>query len=298
MTSPTERPSWLPESLFPYQSRFQDVDGCRVHYVDEGQGPVLLLLHGNPTYSFLYRKVIHGLRDRFRCVALDYPGFGLSTARPGYDFRPASHSKVVEGFVEALGLLDITVMVQDWGGPIGLGLAGRRPELMRALVIGNTWAWPADAPSTRRFSKIMGSIVGQLAIKRFNFFVNVIVPAGVKRGKLPREVMDAYRGPFLRRESREPVALFPKEILASHEYLAQVERGLAALAKLPCLIAWGDADIAFKEAERERFESLFPRHRTHILRGAGHYIQEDAGDEIAQVIRSWWTDEVEAVGKS
>ena len=180
-TAPTERPSWLPAALFPFQSRFLEIRGSRVHYVDEGEGPVLLLLHGNPTYSF-------------RCVALDYPGFGLSVAAPGYDYRPETHSRVVEEFVDKLGLKALTIMVQDWGGPIGLGLAGRRPELMRALIIGNTWAWPADAPSTMRFSKIMGSVVGQFAIKRLNAFVNLIVPSGVKRGKLSREVMAAYRG--------------------------------------------------------------------------------------------------------
>ncbi|HEY3354449.1 MAG TPA: alpha/beta fold hydrolase [Polyangia bacterium] len=295
MTTAPARPGWLPQSLFPYESRFQEVDGCRVHYVDEGQGPPLLMLHGNPTFSFLYRKVIAGLRDRFRCIALDYPGFGLSTARAGYDFRPATHSRIVEGFVDALGLDGLTVMVQDWGGPIGLGLAGRRSERVRALVIGNTWAWPADAPTTVRFAKVMGSLVGQLAITRLNFFVNVLIPGGVKRGKLPQEVMTAYRGPFLRPEDRAPVAIFPKEILASHEYLGAVERGLAALRDRPCLIVWGDADIAFREAERRRFEATFPRHRTHVLHGAGHYIQEDGGEEIALAVRAWWADDVAPV---
>jgi haloalkane dehalogenase len=288
----SERPAWLPPSVFPFESRFQDVDGCRVHYVDEGAGPTLLLLHGNPTYSLLYRKIVAQLRSRFRCVALDYPGFGLSTAAAGYDYRPQSHSRVVEHFVEALGLGELTIMVQDWGGPIGLGLAGRRPELVRALVIGNTWAWPADAPSTVRFSKIMGSTVGRFAIERLNFFVRVILPSGVKRGKLSPEVLAAYRGPFLRPESRGPVALFPKEILGSRAYLAEVESGLAGLRERPVLIVWGDRDVAFLTPERERFEAAFPRHRTHILHGAGHYIQEDAGEEIALAVRAWWDDEV------
>jgi haloalkane dehalogenase len=287
------RPNWLSEKLFPFESRYVDVDGCRIHYVDEGGGAPILMLHGNPTYSFLYRNVIAGLRDRFRCIALDYPGFGLSKARANYDFRPASHSRIVQGFVEALGLTGLTLMVQDWGGPIGLGLAGRRPDLFRALVIGNTWAWPAHAPSTTRFSKIMGSTAGQFAIKRLNFFVNVIVPTGVRRGRLSPEVMAAYRGPFLREDDREPIAIFPKEILASHEYLAEVERGLEKVRELPCLIVWGDRDVAFREGERMRFETLFANHRTHVLRGAGHYVQEDAGEEIALAVRSWWTDDVE-----
>jgi haloalkane dehalogenase len=288
------RPAWLPETLFPFRSRFALVAGCRVHYVDEGRGPGLLLLHGNPTYSFLYRDIIRRLAPRFRCIALDYPGFGLSSAPPGYDFRPATHSRVVEELVLALGLSGLTMMVQDWGGPIGLGVAGRRPELFRALVIGNSWAWPIErAPAIERFSRIMGGPIGGFLIRRLNAFVNVFIPAGMKRGRPSREVMEAYRGPFARRESREPVHVFPREILASRAFLAEVERNLAALRGLPTLLTWGDRDVAFKAAELRRFEELFPRHRTVVLRGAGHYIQEDAPADIANAIERWWTDEVE-----
>jgi haloalkane dehalogenase len=123
-----DRPPWLDERLFPCRSRFLELDGCRVHYIDEGDGSPLLLLHGNPTWSFLYRDIVKGLRDRFRCVALDYPGFGLSTARAGYGFTPAEHANIVERFLLTLDLRDVTLMVQDWGGPIGLGAASKHSE--------------------------------------------------------------------------------------------------------------------------------------------------------------------------
>lgn len=119
-------PPWVPKDLFPFQSRFLDLDGHTVHYIDEGTGPTLLLFHGNPTWSFLYRDIVLALRGELRCVALDYPGFGLSRAAPRYDFLPASHARVADAFVEALGLDDFGLMVQDWGGPIGLSVAGRR----------------------------------------------------------------------------------------------------------------------------------------------------------------------------
>ena len=105
--------------------------------------------------------------------------------------------------------------------------------------------------------------------------------------------MEAYRGPFTRRESRTPVHVFPREILASREYLAEVERNLSRLRDLPALIVWGDRDVAFRKPELERFERLFPRHRTVLLHGAGHFIQEDAPEEIAAAIESWWTADVE-----
>ena len=111
------RPAWVDQELFPFESRFLEVEGARVHYVDEGQGPVFLALHGNPTWSFLYRHIIAGLKDRFRCLVLDYPGFGLSTAPPGYRYTVAEHSKVVEGFVTQLGLDGITLMGRTGAAP-------------------------------------------------------------------------------------------------------------------------------------------------------------------------------------
>ncbi len=188
----TRAPSWVPGHLFPFQSRRLEVDGCRVHYVDEGTGSVLLFLHGNPTWSFLYREIVKGLRARFRCIALDYPGFGLSTARDGYGYTPAEHAAVVQSFISALELDDVTLMVQDWGGPIGLGVASRISDRFRALISANTIAWPMNGERHFEwFSKLMGGPLGGFFIRNFNAFVNVFIPAGVKRHKVPREVMAA-----------------------------------------------------------------------------------------------------------
>src|SRR5262245_8414801 len=119
-------PFSVPQELFPVQHRFLDIDGGRIHYVDEGAGETLLLLHGNPSWCFLYRKIIAALQSDFRCVAFDFPGYGMSDAPAGYGFTPKEHSGVLERFVDCLDLKEFTMMVQDWGGPIGLGLAGRR----------------------------------------------------------------------------------------------------------------------------------------------------------------------------
>src|SRR5262249_42237933 len=129
------RPAWIDNELFPFESRFVEIDGCRVHYIDEGHGPPILFVHGNPTWSFLYRELIVQLEERFRCIALDHPGFGLSVARPDYRFTAAEHTNVLTRFIEALDLTELTVMGQDWGGPIGLGAAARQPERIAALVI-------------------------------------------------------------------------------------------------------------------------------------------------------------------
>jgi haloalkane dehalogenase len=276
------------DDLSPYERHFAELDGARVHYVDEGGGRPLLLLHGNPTWSFLYRDVIAGLRDRFRCVAPDHPGFGLSRpAPPGYGFTPAEHADVLERLVLELDLRDVTMMVQDWGGPIGFAVATRHPDRFAAFVIGNTWAWPkADLP-TQLFSRLLGGPIGRHLIMRHNFFVERAIPGSMRRKRPSEAVMDAYRAPFPTPESRRPAAVFPREILRSVDFLAEVERGLPKLRDRPALIVWPTKDIAFRDAERRRWESVFPEHRTILLEGAGHYIQEEAPDEIVAAIRAW-----------
>jgi haloalkane dehalogenase len=274
------------------------VDGASVHYVDEGSGPPLLLLHGNPTWSFLYRDVIAGLRDRFRCIAPDYPGFGLSGPAPaGYGYTPAEHARVVERLVLDLDLTGVTMMVQDWGGPIGFAVATRHPERFAAFVIANTWAWPKSDPATQLFSRLLGGPIGRRLIAGRNVFVERILPGGVKRRTLPDAVMAAYRGPFPTPASRRPIHVLPREILASRPLLAEVDRALPALARRPALIVWPTRDPAFRDAERRRWEATFPDHRTVTLEGAGHYVQEDAPDEIVAAIRDWAPD-VESGGST
>ncbi|WP_373049303.1 alpha/beta fold hydrolase [Vulgatibacter sp.] len=289
VTSPI-RPAWIPERLYPFRSRYLSIDGCRLHYIDEGEGPPLLLLHGNPTWSFVYREIVLALRDRFRCIAPDYPGFGLSVAHAGYGFTPAEHTHVVEQLVQHLDLEGGALMGQEWGGPIGLAIAARHPDRFRALVLGNSWAWPVNrSPRFAAFSRLVGGSGGSWLIEHLDAFVELGLRLGATR-KLPREVMDAYRGPFPTPTARLPTAVFPREILGSRHFLLEVEHGLRALAEKPTLLVWGDRDLAFRGPERRRFERTFPLHETVILRGAGHYIQEDDPRGIARAIRRFWDD--------
>lgn len=273
---------------FPFESRFVDVLGHKVHYVDVGQGPTLLLLHGNPTFSFLYRHIIRGLKDSFRLVALDYPGFGLSTPAAGYDLKPASHAAVVDAFCDVVGLQKFGVFVQDWGGPIGLWVAGRRAAQVDALLVGNTWAWPVNGnPHFERFSHAMGGRAGGFFIRRYNAFVNVMMRMGTPRHRITRERLDVYRA-AMPPPRREATHIFPREILESRAFLEEVERGLGALAQKPALLLWGDKDVAFRTPELTKFQRLFPRHKVVMLPGAGHYVQEDSPDEIVAAVRAWW----------
>ena len=285
------RPDWLTPDLLPFESRFTEIDGNVVHYLDEGSGPPLLMLHGNPTWSFLYRHLIALLRGRFRCIAPDLPGFGLSIAAPGYDLRPESHAEVVRLFVDRLGLDAWTPVLQDWGGPIGVDVAGAAPERIRAMVVLNTFAWPVDDdPHFVWFSRIMGSAPAGFLIRHFNVFVNFLIPAGTPRSKPDRTVLDAYRRPLDTPSRRAASHVLPGAIRSSTPFLAEVERRLARLRDVPALIVWGDGDIAFREKERARFEASFARAASLVVPGAGHYMQEEAPREIATALERFWPE--------
>lgn len=282
----------IPQRLFPVQHRFLDIDGARIHYVDEGRGDTLLLLHGNPTWSFLYRKIIVALRSDFRCVALDFPGYGLSDAARDYRFTPREHSDVLEHFVDRLGLKQLTIMVQDWGGPIGLGLGGRRPELIRRLVIGNTFAWPLDAERRlRMFSWLMGGPIGRTLTAAFNFVPRAFFFRGFAQKPSP-DVRAMYLAPWRKRNRRVAAVIAPRQLVLASGYLREVEANLPKLADRPVLIVWGTKDLAFREAERHHFERVFTKHTTVLFDNASHFLQEDVGDEIAQSIRSFGTRKV------
>lgn len=283
----TDRPPWFESSLLPYDSHWLDIDGHRVHYLDAGSGPTLLMLHGNPTWSFLYRRLIAGLSDRFRCLAPDYPGFGLSQAAPGYGFTAAEHSEVMRRFVAALDLRGVVPIMQDWGGPVGLGAALAEPQRYAGLIIGNTWAWPSPG-RIRPFSQIMGGIAGSVTSQRLNLFVKVMIPQGIRRRSLTAAEQRMYAGPFPTPESRAPVRIFPHEIFAAEPFLRQLEAGLPQLAGLPSLLLWADRDVAFKDAERRRWQQILTDRADYTLHGAGHYWPDDAGEEAALVIRDWW----------
>jgi haloalkane dehalogenase len=283
----TERPDWVDDELVPFESQFIDIDGHRLHYIDEGSGPTLLFLHGNPTWSFDYRYVVTSLRREFRCIAVDYPGFGLSSAAPGYRYLPADHALAISAFVESLALDGVTLVAHDWGGPIGLATVQQHRHAFDRLVLTNTWAWPVADPLVQVMSHAMGSPVGRLLIRQLNLFVNVMIPVGHRLTKPTNKEMAHYQKALGSPARREASAVFPREITASRAFLAQIEAGLPDLASMPTLIVWGDADFAFGAKELRQWEQVFTDCQTVIADGAGHFVPSDAPEQFADAIRNW-----------
>ncbi len=284
------RPSWVNAAIYPFQSRWLELNGHTVHYVDEGprDAPVLLFMHGNPTWSFVWRDLIVALSTRFRCIAPDYPGFGLSNAAPGYDFQPDSHSRVTEAFIQHLDLQNITMFVQDWGGPIGLGAAGQMPERFRAFVIGDTRAWRPVSAQERRGSGFFSSPVGSFLIRRFNVMTRLLVPMLHLRRKLNKDEHDHYLKALPNADAWERTLILVKAINGARTFLDRVEANLERLGHCPALIVWAEKDGGFDLENKRKFERAFPNHTSHILPGTGHFYQEDAPDLVLEAFHPWW----------
>ncbi|PPE72052.1 alpha/beta hydrolase [Solimonas fluminis] len=289
MTTASERPAWVDSELFPFKSRFVEVDGNLVHYVDEGSGPVLLMLHGNPVWSFVWREVILALRDRFRCIALDFPGFGLSTGAPGYTYLAEDHARLLVTFLDRLELNGITLVAHNWGGPFGLYAAQQQPHRFERFILTNTWAWPLNGDlSSEIFSRGMGGSIGRAMVSHFNLLIDYFIPSAHKRRKLSQGEMRHYREAMPTPERRYPCAILPRELIGAHRFFTDLATRLDSIKDLPTLILWADKDPIFTEKYRERCEAIFQNHSTKVLRGAGHFLQSDAPSEFSEAINNWW----------
>jgi pimeloyl-ACP methyl ester carboxylesterase len=201
----TDAPApWLDRAAYPFQPHMLEVDGGQIHYLDEGQGPPILFVHGTPAWSFLYRDLIHSLSATHRCIAPDHLGFGLSEKPPGWGYSFAAHAANLRALVERLGLRDLTLVVHDLGGPIGLSLAVERPDLVRRMVIFNTFMWPMEGPfAVPPIGRIFGSPLGRLLYLYANISARALIPMVYgDRAKLTPAIHQQYLAPFPRRPAR------------------------------------------------------------------------------------------------
>ncbi len=255
--------SFLVESgEYPFADHWLPYAGGHVHYLDEGHGVPVLLLHGNPTWSYLYRHVIQELNSECRLIAPDYPGFGYSRAPTSYGFTPPEQAAVICSLIDHLGLKSFVLVVQDWGGPIGLNYAVEHSRNIRGIVIMNSWAWEASIPQ-KLFSLVMGGWpLGYWLQTRRNFFVRRILPRGIwHKDKLTPSLKEAYSRPFSSPASRYPTWVFPRNIRKSRDWLRGIESRLPRLAHLPVQILWGRHDepgFRPEEMRRQHGEAVQP----------------------------------------
>lgn len=279
-------PAWLDTSLYPWTPRTFEVPAGTMSYLDEGSGRPVVMVHGNPYWSLEYRALVRELSPTRRCIAPDHIGFGLSDKPIEWDYLPEHHAANLELLLESLDLREATIVVNDWGGPIGLSYAINHPTRVRDVVITNTWCWPVDDDwYYRMFSGFVGGAIGRRLIRKRNFFANRIVRmAWGDKAKLTGELHAQIKAPLAAPEDRMGSWVFPREIIRSTEWLRGLWERRSALAGKVRLIGWGMKDIAFREKELDRWRAEFPEARVVRFPDAGHFVGDERGEELAREI--------------
>ncbi len=282
-------------AAFPYESRFAEVNGSQMRYVEVGTGDPIVLIHGNPTSAYLWRNVMPHLKGSGRVIALDLIGMGESD-KPDIAYRFEDHAEYVAGFIEALGLQNITLVLHDWGGALGLDYAARSPDNVRAIVFLEAVMRPmslkdADFGARYVFGRLRDPAQNHKIVAEDNYFVEKLLPMMTGRDLSDAE-MAAYRAPFPTVESRRPVAQWPLEIPLDGEPVRNVRRiganyAWLKAAETPVLMLYAEPGMIVRPNVRKALESELPRMRTTSVGSGLHYLQEVQPTRIGVEIARW-----------
>ncbi len=285
------------KAFYPFKSHFLDRGGLKYHYLDEGKGDPVVMVHGNPSWSFYYRDLVRELRENYRTVVPDHIGCGLSDkpADSYYSFTLKQRVDDLEALLEHLEIREnITLVVHDWGGMIGMAYASRHPERIARLVILNTGAFHLPASKTFPLSlKICRDTqLGVFLIQGFNAFARGAAWVGCKRKRLSAELRNAYCAPYDTWHNRLATLRFVQDIPLhpddpGYDIISEVEEGLHRFKDLPMTICWGEKDFVFDIHFLNEWKRRFPGAEVHSFADCGHYILEDAAGEVIPIIRDF-----------
>src|SRR2546421_8657445 len=283
------------DGTFPFAPHYFDNNGFQMHFVDEGSGEPVVLVHGDPTWGYLYRNFIHALARHQRCIVPDHMGMGKSgVPQEPYPYRLQHHIANFENLLLHLDLRDITLVLHDWGGPVGLGFATRHPERVKRLVLMNTWAfapWPGG-PFPRLLEIIRSERGEAFVLKRNGYLEPALLGTTYHSEKMTTSVLEAYRAPFSTPESRLAMLCWSRDIPVqesdvSYAEMKYIEKGLSQFSEIPILLVWGMQDPVLSPSVLQRWQQLYPQAVTYELEDASHFLQEDAPERIVQCIETF-----------
>jgi len=275
------------KSVYPFETHKLDIDGNKMSYVDEGQGRVIVMLHGNPTWSFFYRNLIKLLRGRYRVIVPDHMGCGLSDKPQDYPYRLADHVGNLEKLLDHLKIDKHSLVVHDWGGAIGMGYAAEHSERIEAMVVMNSAAFRSKRIPWR-IAVCRLKYFGPLMVRGLNLFAGLAVFMAAKN-HLPKQVRNGFLAPYDNWQNRIAIMRFIEDIPLdihhpSWESLLKAEGGLDQFKDNPILILWGGKDFCFDDSFFSEWKRRFPQARSIYLESAGHYLLEDANGEVDHLI--------------
>ncbi len=282
---------WLDKSEYPFTSNYFDINGHRLHYIDEGQGEIILFVHGTPSWSFDSRNLIKNLKSNFRCIAIDHIGFGLSDKPEEFDYSTQNHSETLGEFILDKKLENITLVVHDFGGPIGLNFAIQNPNRIKSLIILNSWLWSSENdPDYIKLKKILKSPLLPFLYRYMNFSPRFILPKSFGDNKISTNTLKQYTKPFADKTQRNGALAFAKSLLNDQDWFEKLWNKRYTIADKPTLFIWGMKDPVIKPHNLNKFLSGFSNSQTIKLETSGHFPQEEQPEKVERAIFEFVTE--------
>lgn len=277
--------NWLDKSEYPFQSHYFKINNLNYHYLDEGNGKIILFVHGTPSWSFDFRKVIKTMRSGFRCVAVDHIGFGLSDKPEKYDYSTSNHAKTLEQFILTQDLHHVTLVVHDFGGPIGFDVALRHPERISHIVILNSWLWSAAGDAEyEKLKRVLRSPVLPFLYRYINFSARFLLPRSFAAKRPDPTILKHYTMPFKKSGSREGTIAFARSLLTDQHWFETLWNNRRLLSDKPVLVIWGMKDPMIKTSYLQKFKMGFENVSVVELESCGHFPQEEEPVQVAKAI--------------
>ena len=284
--------------LYPFKNNyFEHAAGIRQHYLDEGAGDPVVMVHGNPTWSFYYRKLVEALSGSYRTIVPDHVGCGLSDKPDDEHYQYTLEQRVANltALLDSLGVKErITLVLHDWGGMIGMAYASQFPERISRIILSNTSAFhlPESKPMPLALKICRDTPIGSFLVRGMNAFSGSAVRVCAKRRPLEGAVKDAYLSPYHDWDSRRAVLRFVQDIPLgpkdrSYALVSKVEKTLPKFANIPMLICWGAKDFVFDDHFLRGWQQRFPNAEVHRFADVGHYVLEDAWEDVVPLVKNF-----------
>lgn len=290
MTAHLKAPAqdWVDRTEYPFKHRYIELDNGTMHFVDEGRGDVILFVHGTPTWSFLYRNFIKTLSRDYRTIAIDHIGFGLSEKREEFPGRPEDHAENLSEFIQKMDLKEITLVVHDFGGPIGLAAATEHSDRIKQVVLFNTWLWETESnKEARKADGIINSFLGKFLYLRLNFSPRFLLKKGFsEKSNLSPKIHEQYILPFPDKQSRSALYKLAQSLVGSSDWYQLQWEKLRAIEDRRWLLIWGSKDEFITTEFLEKWRRRLPDARVHTF-GCGHFVQEEKPEEAISVMKEF-----------
>jgi pimeloyl-ACP methyl ester carboxylesterase len=287
----------ISKEIYPFEGKYVDLTDLKLHYLDEGSGDPIVMLHGNPSWSIYYRNLVKALRGEYRCIVPDHIGCGFSDKPDdsSYDYTLEQRVSDLEMLLQYLKIeKNITLVVHDWGGMIGMAYATRNPGAVKRIVLLNTAAF--HLPKVKKFPLplwfVRNTELGGAMVRHFNAFAVAASIFGCSRKMMSNELRDAYCAPYDSWDNRIATLRFVQDIPLKegdigYDTVTEVQNNLSMFDKTPVLICWGEKDFVFDIKFLNEWLTYLPQAEVHKFPDCGHYILEDASDEIIKLVQEF-----------